>query len=321
VSARGYDLHGVRLVVASDSVEVGEAIHGRLRHFSTAAGPSPDISIEVRVTGREGRHAVSRPRGAGRPVYESAAGEVLWFGGEEILYIDAGERVRATASVPDGRVVISATEAGPDDIWLLSRPLVTLPLIELLKARGLFSVHAAGAVRDGRAIVLPGSTGAGKSTLAVALARAGLEYLGDDMLFLSSGSDGLRVHGLPDEADVSPETASWFPELAALRAAPPDGWKKHRLRLEDVFPSDAAEASRPGLVVFPSIGGVGDTRIAPMPGDAALVELAPNVLLTDPGTSQAHLDALAQLVAESRCFQLDAGRDFDRIVKLLLDTL
>ena len=76
-----------------------------------------------------------------------------------------------------------ASDAALRDAWLLARPLLTLPLVEMLKWRGLYSVHAAGAASDGGAIVLPGPSGSGKSTLALALARHGLNYMADDMLF------------------------------------------------------------------------------------------------------------------------------------------
>jgi hypothetical protein len=40
-------------------------------------------------------------------------------------------------------------------------------------------------------------------------------------------------------------------------------------------------------------------------------------LLTDAGSSQAHLDALAELVKASRCYRLETGMDLDRLTELL----
>jgi hypothetical protein len=47
-----------------------------------------------------------------------------------------------------------------------------------------------------------------------------------------------------------------------------------------------------------------------MDAEEALLELAPNVLLTEMRSSQAHLDALADLVGASACYRLETGRDF-----------
>jgi hypothetical protein len=317
VSARTYDMHGVRISVASEDDQVGGAIDARLRHFRSPGHGPVDVAFELQTTEGPGSHTVSRPPGPARHVYDPPAGEVLYFDEHDALYIDYEGRVRVLASVPDGRVVISIAESERDNVWLLSRPLLTLPLVELLKARGLYSVHAAGAALDGGAIVLPGASGSGKSTLAVALARAGLEFLADDMVFLARGDDGLRVCAFPDEVDVSDSTAEWFPELAGLVGRTPAGWPKHRVRLEAAFGARVAAPCRPGVLVFPVVTAGERSSLEPMPPDEALVELAPNVLLTNRAASQAHLDTLGELVRASRCYRLHAARDFERIGELL----
>jgi hypothetical protein len=42
------------------------------------------------------------------------------------------------------------------------------------------------------------------------------------------------------------------------------------------------------------------------------MELAPNVLLTEPASTQANLDALGRLARESPCYFLHAGNDLAR---------
>jgi hypothetical protein len=54
-----------------------------------------------------------------------------------------------------------------------------------------------------------------------------------------------------------------------------------------------------------------------MERDEALLELAPNVLLTEPRSSQAHFDALAALAAASDCYRLETGRDLPAAARLL----
>ncbi len=53
-----------------------------------------------------------------------------------------------------------------------------------LEQRDALVLHGASAVRDGRAVLLLGPSGVGKSTLAAALAAAGFEILGDDTIAL-----------------------------------------------------------------------------------------------------------------------------------------
>ena len=51
----------------------------------------------------------------------------------------------------------------------------------------------------------------------------------------------------------------------------------------------------------------------------ALLELLPNVLLTEARSSQAHVDALGALVAACPAYRLATGRDFNALPVLLED--
>ena len=65
------------------------------------------------------------------------------------------------------------------------------------------------------------------------------------------------------------------------------------------------------------VSGAATSVDIPVSDDEALLELAPNVLLTDPAACQAHLDSLGRLVAASTCFRLETGRDLERIPDLV----
>lgn len=107
---------------------------------------------------------------------------------------------------------------------------------------------------------LAGPSGSGKSTLALALVRAGFGFLGDDILFLRSEGETLKVLSFPDEIDVSDETASWFPELRHVVGQAHRGWPKHRIRAEEVYQMPFLEECRPAAVVFPRISSASPTR-------------------------------------------------------------
>jgi hypothetical protein len=247
---------------------------------------------------------------------------VVYDDGGDLLYIEHGPRLRVLAEPGPGRVRMSARGADGADLWLLSHPLFTVPLAELLKRRGLYSLHAAGLCLDGKALVLPGTSGSGKSTLALALVRAGFGFLGDDTLFLARRPDGLRLLAFPDEFDLTEQTVGFFPELAPLldQAARP-GWRKRQLRAEQVYGAPVVWECGPGALVFPRVAGRRESVLAPLDPGEALLELAPNVLLTEPASSQAHFDALAELARASRCYRLETGTDLDGAVRLLRDLL
>jgi hypothetical protein len=93
-------------------------------------------------------------------------------------------------------------------------------------------IHAATVAQDGAALLLAGPSGVGKSTLAYAASRAGLEVRGDEAAYVQRQPD-LRLWGTPDRVRLSPAGATHFPEL---REVPPvqsiNGKSKVIVRLE-----------------------------------------------------------------------------------------
>ena len=312
MSVRRYDFHGVVLEVDAGDDRVGEAIDGRLCCFSATDGPA-DVRFEYRAD--LAPSDLERPAGDGHRVYDPVGrGDVRWFEEDDVLWLDAGDAV-AVCRPTDG--VTTVAHARVSDLWLLSRPLFTLPLVEALERRGLHCLHAAGVAVDGRAVLIPGTSGAGKSTLAVALASGGLPLLSDDMVFLRAREGTVVVHGFPDEIDVTEESAQWFPDLAASLTERSDGWPKHRLGVDEIPGATVADDCTPGLVLLPEVSGAPGSRSEPVGAGEALVAVTPNVLLTEPASTQAHLDALAALVRASGCHRLAVGRDFDALPELV----
>ena len=324
---KAYDFHGVRIgVMATHGAEKAAAgVHARLAGLPLDGSTSPDLLFEIHAGDN---HVFERPA-AVRPVYDPPVGEVVYDDGAGLLYIGYGPRLSVLCEPGRGRSRASAAQMTEEDLWSLSHPLFTLPLVELLKHRGLYGVHAGGVCRDGRdgrAILLPGTSGSGKSTLTLALARAGFGFLGDDTLFLIRRPEGLKtglkILAFPDEFDLTDQTIAFFPELAPLAGTSrPPGWRKRQLRAESTYGAQVVWECEPALLVFPRVAGVRESRLAPMPKDEALLELAPNVLLTDPASSQAHFDALGELVERSECWRLETGTDLDGAVRILDDLL
>ncbi len=312
---------GMERVLAAVSARLAQLPAGR-----TADGSGDDDLVFEFAAALSEADFPARPAGA-RPVYDPPGGEVLYQPAGDLLYIRLGERLAALCEPARRRTRILVQGLREEDLWLLSHPLFTLPLAELAKRHGLYNVHAASLALNGRALVLPGTSGAGKSTLAVALAQAGLSFMGDDMLFLAQppsagdAGDALRLLAFPDEIDLTDESAAFFPDLAPHLTAPSHGgWRKLQLAARLLNPPETAGTTwecAPGLLVFPHVSGEPESVLTEIAPDEALLELAPNVFLTEPRSSQAHLDALAVLSAASDCYRLETGRDLAAAARLL----
>jgi hypothetical protein len=291
---------------------------GRLQRFT--AGPDQRTDLQFHFSS-DAAHSDWRPGQALRPVYEPERGEVLYDDANDRLHL-AFDHIRALCDPVQGVTRVSVCGEEWADRWLLSHPVLTLPLLEMLKRRGLYNVHAAGLSRGGRGLLVAGSSGAGKTTLTIALARAGFDFLSDDMVFLSTQRGALRVHAFPDEVDVTDTTAQFFPELRPLLSRPRQpGWPKRSFRLETIYNTNVAWTCEPAALVFPRITRTATSRLEPIPANEALLELLPNVLLTEPRACQAHLAALAQVTSATPCYRLWTGDDFDALPDLLGDLI
>jgi hypothetical protein len=318
--SRVYDFHGLRLGCAA-SDRVMRALEARLGRFAAEDGGPFDLFVDYRIEPR-GAPTVPLPPD-GRVVYESPMGEVLYSEGLDRLFITSRWPITAECDPVQGRAVIRVDDTADDHhSWALSHPLLTIPLIEILKRRDRFSIHAAGVASQGRGLLIPGSSGSGKSTLALALARAGFGVLGDDMLFLVRDGDGLQALGFPEEFDLTDDTVRLFPELSDLLAVErEEGWPKRRLRAEERYGAEIVWRCRPRMLVFPRVAHAERSRLTPMDAGEALLELVPNILLTEPASSQRHLDVLAELASSAVCYRLETGTDFGDLARRLRELL
>jgi hypothetical protein len=310
---RHYALYGLGLTIRAQ-LELLSSIDARLRPF--AAGPELHNDLRFDFCGGKAEPDPSLNT-ALRAVYEPEQGDVVYDDAVDRLHL-VFDGIHAVCDPIHGRTRVSLRGGDSSDRWMLSHPVLTLPLIEMLKRRGLYSVHAAGLSLGGRAVLVAGTSGAGKTTLTIALVRAGFDFLSDDMLFLSKQTGALQVHAFPDEVDVTETTARFFPELAPLVSRPRQpGWPKWSFRIETKYGVNVAWTSKPAALVLPRISHHPNSRLEPIGSDEALLELLPNVLLTESRACQAHLAALAQLTSETQCYRLWTGYDFDAAPGLL----
>jgi hypothetical protein len=97
--------------------------------------------------------------------------------------------------------------------------LATAALAWQLPGHGGALLHAAGAVIDGRAYLLVGGEGAGKSTWTELAGQAGAKILGDDLVLVHRGTSGFDALASPLRAQKSTLRVPGRWPLAALLGA------------------------------------------------------------------------------------------------------
>lgn len=318
---RTYCTHGLELRVIC-SAAIAACLDARFRLFPADETCLDRISLEFHHAKDAGRHLVHRPEGQSRPFYEMPGGEASYFYEADQIYISVGHGVRAACKPRIGEAIISVVESDPRNLFMASHLVLTILLVDILRRRGWYSLHAAGFSDGGAAVLIPGTSGVGKSTLSVALLRAKFDYLTDDMVFLSRRAGSLVVRGLAEDIDVSEKTIRFFPELDFLLRSPKtEGFTKRQLCVDQVYGAKPGIEARPSVIVLPRISGRQDSVITQIDSDEALLEIVPNVLLTEQSACQTHIGVLAELVKAVDCYRLETGQDFDRIPILLRHVL
>jgi hypothetical protein len=305
-----YDLHGITVSVESDTPAVLEALALRLADFeSESVRDPPDVRLRF-ITG-----AVP-PASPGRPVYDTPYGSLHYLAQDDVLSGTLGAvHLRCQASA--GVAALRSPSFAGRDLYLATHPLATIALMELLERRGLFALHAGCLTNaDGDGLLLSGPSGAGKSTLTMALADAGLEFLSDDVVFLARDADvagEIAALGFADTIGLSDFLIERFPGLVDPGATDPvPGFPKRLGRIESLLGRPAVGRCVPRVIVFPKVTPGQPSTIEPIDPGEALLRLVPDVLLTDPSATQAHLGAIGALLEQVRCFEVGSGEDLER---------
>jgi hypothetical protein len=122
------------------------------------------------------------------------------------------------------------------------------PLSNLLLGTVFGYAHAAGVALDGQAALLCGESGAGKTCLAYACARAGWEFLSGDAIQITDGAE--HVTGRPYWIRFRETAQRQFPELRKLPAKRRANGKLDLELSTAALGIRIAQRAVPGCVVF-----------------------------------------------------------------------
>jgi hypothetical protein len=196
----------------------------------------------------------------------------------------------------------------PDRIasWHIARPLM-----HAIKGASLHTswtpVHAASVACNGGAILIVGQSGAGKTSIAMACAAQGWNYLGDDAVIVRAGPP--RVASLYSSARLREDTFQRYPDAmrACLGVSDDAGELKAEVDMALLRPP-AAEAEIKAIVV-PQPTDWSEFRLAPLGRADTLRKLMAATRQSMLGDDAAAFAKLAALVSEVPCYALTATGD------------
>lgn len=317
VHVREIDLHGLVLRIECPDAELRAGLDARFASFPGAPARQPDLTVLYDVTAPP--H--TRPDEA-RVVYASPVAEAVYAPSEDALYAFHGHGPTMRCSPALGTAEIRGNPDAGERFWVLTRPLLTLAIMELVRRRQVYPLHAACLAKGDAGVLVCGPSGSGKSTVTLALLEAGLDFLGDDLVFLSEADGVVRALGFPDEIGLTADArdvVSSLPAQVDLRSKP--GWPKARGDVRQIAPDvNVRAACTPRLVIVLTETAAGDT-FDRLDADSALLDLLPSILLTHPDACAGHLSALANLTTSATLIRSAARPDLPAVVELVVRTL
>jgi hypothetical protein len=193
-----------------------------------------------------------------------------------------------------------------------------------LSGRTLQMFHAGAVAKDGRGVLFIGVGGRGKTTTALACARAGCQFLGDDLCVVEAGdpcrSIPALIHGVYSTAKLNADS------LQRLQA---DDWPTL-----GITPSGKAALALPAAIAFGrsaqlvaivalTVGDDGPLlprRVSPR---VAIQRLGSTALpiVSGSGSPRDWLSTASALVREVPAYELGLGWDLDRVTSAILGLL
>jgi hypothetical protein len=214
---------------------------------------------------------------------------------------DPTSRVLCLYDAERRAAVVHAARADLVPLWMDRAPFRTV-LTWWAADRGLALLHASAVATASGAVVLAGTSGAGKSTTAVRCLMAGLDLLGDDACLVECAPEP-TVHSVYRFAKVdAPLVEPLAPPLS--RALP-------RITDEFVIDPGSRHRSRAPLraILLPRITGGAGSRLVPVSRAEALRILGPTTLVEGGAPSREALRAIVDLVGCVPAFRLELGTD------------
>lgn len=223
----------------------------------------------------------------------------LWQPGDlPMLYLLNRKSARALIWLPTG--------VAPD--WIASRP--ALPIMYAFSVSSPWiALHAAAVGLNDRILLLAGEGRVGKTTAALACARAGWSYAGDDYVYADTGSG--RIEPLYCSARLRADMARAFPDLAAeaTSVSRSDGEARYELRLAARLTPERTRGGSLAAILLPRRRGAALPQFSPARRIDAVSALYTSMTLTQLGWPDVTINKAAMAVGLAPVFFVDTGQD------------
>jgi hypothetical protein len=191
-------------------------------------------------------------------------------------------------------------------------------LAPALRRQGYYLVHAFAAARNGRAVLLVGASGSGKTTSGLSLLLGGWQLLANDILLLEKRADGLYALPTPGGVSIRPLTFDLLPPLKQWLQSGPFSAKVN-ISGQQLTRGQWAEPALAHCILLPKIETAQPcSHLQPAHRAVALVRLLEESAdRWDTAALNAHVDVMEQLSRQTAVYHLYLGQDVERLPRLI----
>lgn len=238
-------------------------------------------------------------------------------------YIDLGQKGRVSYNLEKSEAVGYLTRPESINPKVLSSGVFLFAFDQIMKAKGYFPIHCSAVAKDGKGVLLPGFSGAGKTTTCISLIRSGFGFLGDDRPILHYNDQELELLSFPEDINVTEKTLKFFPELAASELIKINkGLLKKSFCAEDIYPGSVIQRCRPRAVLYPERYQGSKSFVEELSKSEALSSFLPHSMLVfDKDTSKKHFDILFDLINSVDTYRLKLGTNIHELSELVASIL
>jgi hypothetical protein len=201
--------------------------------------------------------------------------------------------------------------------------LMLAPLMEMLKHRGFYGLHAAGLTKEGRGYLFPGDAGSGKTTIALSLVRQGFQYLADDKVLLRKVGNGFAALAFTRRFNINPDIGRHYTDLGFLEDLQPlPGTDKRPFDISSVYPNTFIPSCTPQVIVHLERTSDFKSRIVPLSPTESFTRLAHQTILSlQKDAAMKQINLLGDLIQNTESYLLHNGRDLYGVPERALELL
>jgi len=199
-------------------------------------------------------------------------------------------------------------------------------LLDILKKLDLLVWHSAAVTKDGRAVLLPGVSGSGKSTTALNFLSLGYRFLADDLVLLRARGAQLEVTGYESDLYLTDRSLELLPEWKKFkrgrRYKKGQRWK-YWISVEGFRLRQRARPPLVKFLLFPQVARTRATRLEKLSGAQAMIECLRQVpkeypaSILGPSVLQSKFELYSKLVQSAHCYRLHLGTDRNHLQAVL----